>query len=287
MSIEQILDYELFTFHEATLRVWNLFWFAVVFVVAWLLIRLIRLVLTKQVIARDLDKGSIAALVQLIKYFVYTVAIVILLESIGVKMTVLLTSSAALLVGLGLGLQQVFYDLISGVLLLFEGTIKIEDVVEINQDLIGRVKHIGLRTSKIETRENIYVIVPNSKFISGDVVNWSHIAKSTRFKVVVGVAYGSDVLLVKELLLKAADKHQNVEENPGPFVRFNDFGDSALIFELYFWTNETFGVENIKSDLRFKIDALFREHGVSIPFPQRDLHIKSGLNFGNNESKSA
>ncbi|MBI1184339.1 mechanosensitive ion channel [bacterium] len=275
MTIGNILDYELFTVHDATLRVWNIFWFAVVIGIAWLLIRIIKLVLNRQVIARDMDKGSVVALIQLVKYFVYTIAIVILLESVGVKMSMLLASSAAFLLAIGLGLQQVFYDIVSGILLLFEGTIRVEDVVEINQDLVGKVMHIGLRTSKIETRENIYVIVPNSKFISGDVVNWSHITKSTRFKVTVGVAYGSDIVLVKNLLLKAADKHENVEENPGPFVRFNDFGDSALDFELYFWTSETFGVENIKSDLRFKIDALFREHNVSIPFPQRDLHIRS------------
>lgn len=241
---------------------------------AWLTVWFIKFVIYRQVRRRGLDRGSMVAIVQLISYLVYTIALVLLLESLGLKISVLLAGSAALLVGIGLGLQQVFYDLVSGIILLFEGTIRVDDVVEINRDLVGRVKHIGLRTSKIETREDTSIIVPNSKFISGDVVNWSHFAKSTRFKVGVGVAYGSDVQLVKSVLLSVAQGHKELEPSPAPFVRFCAFGDSALQFELYFWTSETFGVENIKSDLRFAIEAKFREHGISIPYPQIDLHIK-------------
>lgn len=277
MTFSEILDTELFTFHDVRFTIWNLMWVIFAWVITWSVVRVIRLVLTRKVISRDMDKGSVSALIQLIKYFAYTIAIAILLNSIGVKTTALIASSTALLLGIGLGLQQVFYDFISGIILLFEGTIRVGDVVEIKHEYVGKVMHIGLRTSKIQTRDDTYVIVPNSKFISGDVVNWSHVTTSTRFKVTVGVAYGSDVQLVKNLLLKAADHNNHVETSPTPFVRFDDFGDSALIFELFFWTNETFAVENLKSDLRFKIDDLFRENEVTIPFPQRDLHLKSGF----------
>lgn len=273
--LNEILEFKIIAVDKFTLTVWNVLWFVVVLVVAWLIIRLVKLVLNRRVVSHDMDSGSINSLVQLIKYFVYTIAIILVLESAGVKTTVLLASSTALLVGIGLGLQQFFYDGVSGVVLLFEGSIKVGDVVEVRHEIIGKVKYIGLRTSKIETRDNTYVIVPNSKFVSGDVVNWSHIVTSTRFDVQVGVAYGSDVQLVKECLLKAVKGQAGVEEHPAPFVRFGDFGDSALLFNVFFWTSETFLVENLKSEIRFEIDRLFRENKIQIPFPQRDLHIRS------------
>ena len=198
-AIDEFLNQVIFQIHGFDFKFWNLFWIVITLAITWAVVRVIRLALTRKVIARDMDKGSIAALIQLIKYFAYTIAIVVLLESIGVKMNALLAGSAALLVGIGLGLQQVFYDVVSGIILLFEGTIKVGDVVEVRHEIVGRVQYIGLRTSKIETRENTYVIVPNSKFISGDVVNWSHVTTSTRFKIVVGVAYGSDVRLAEIL----------------------------------------------------------------------------------------
>ena len=273
--LNQVLEFRIIDVDKFTLTVWNVLWLLIILFVAWGVIRLIKLVLNRRVVSHNMDEGSVAALLQLIKYFTYTIAIILVLESAGVKMSVLLASSAALLVGIGLGLQQLFYDIVSGVVLLFEGSIKVGDVVEVKHELVGKVQYIGLRTSKIETRENTYVIVPNSKFVSGDVVNWSHITTSTRFDVQVGVAYGSDVELVKKCLLKAAENHTQIEDFPKPFVRFTDFGESALIFQLLFWTNETFYVENLRSDLRFDIDALFRENKIQIPFPQRDLHVRS------------
>ncbi|MCB0737470.1 MAG: mechanosensitive ion channel [Bacteroidetes bacterium] len=247
----------------------------IIILVTKLVIKLTKTIILRRLVAKDMNSGSLNSLIQLIKYFLYVIAITIGLESMGIKLSFLLASSAALLVGIGLGLQQLFYDLASGVILLFEGTIRVGDVVDL-KNVVGRVTDIGIRTSKIKTREDVYVIVPNSKFVSGDVVNWSHISAATRFNVQVGVAYGSDVQLVKKLLLNAADGHAKIENTPDPFVRFNDFGDSSLVFNLYFWTTETFMVENIKSDLRFSIDELFRKNGITIPFPQRDLHIKSG-----------
>ena len=126
----------------------------------------------------------------------------------------------------------------------------------------------------VKSRDDIVMIIPNSKFVNEKIINWSHIDKNTRFHINVGVAYGSDVQQVKSILLQCAAQNKKIVNKPAPFVRFLDFGDSSLDFQLYFWANETFEVENLKSDLRFEINADFAKHGIQIPFPQRDVHIK-------------
>jgi small-conductance mechanosensitive channel len=211
-------------------------------------------------------------LYQLIRYFTWIISILIVFETIGLKITILLAGSAALLVGLGLGLQEIFKDIVSGISILIEGIVKIGDVVEL-KGVIGKVKEIGIRASKVETRDNIIVIIPNTQFVNENVINWSHMQKKTRFMVEVGVAYGSNVNLVKDLLLQCASKHTELAKKPNPFVRFTDFGESSLDFQLFFWTDKTFEVENIKSNIRFSIDDLFRANNVVIPFPQRDVHL--------------
>jgi len=227
---------------------------------------------------KGIDESRMQSIYLLVKYFTWTVVMVACLEIIGIHVTILIAGSAALLVGLGLGLQQIFQDLVSGVFILIEGTIKVNDVIELD-GMVGKVLSVNLRTSKVVTRDGIVIIVPNHKFIVEKITNWSHNSESTRFKVDVGVAYGSDVDKVKSILLSSTYEHAQVIniENPEhePFVRFIDFGDSALKFELYFWTIDIFHVEFIKSDLRFDIDKKFRQNGITIPFPQRDLHIRT------------
>ncbi|MCB0855643.1 MAG: mechanosensitive ion channel, partial [Bacteroidetes bacterium] len=167
-----------------------------------------------------------------------------------------------------------FNDFFSGVIILFDGSIEVGDVVQVGE-LIGRIKRIGIRATTIHTRESFTVIVPNSKFTQENVINWSHNNEVTRFQVNVGVAYGSDVELVMRLMNDVAKAHPKISKTPAPVVRFADFADSALLFEVFFWTHDSFNVEFIKSDIRIKIDAEFRKHNVKIPFPQRDLHIIS------------
>lgn len=260
--------------------------FIAILVGARVLVWILTLILQKSLIKRTkVDQGRRFAFIQIIKYFIYTISVVVAIESLGLNLGVLLASSAALFVGLGLGLQQTFNDFISGIILLFEGSIEVGDVVEVGS-LVGRVKEIGIRTSKVETRESIYIIVPNSKFVGDNVTNWSHNRKSTRFDITVGVAYGSDVDLVKKCMLGCAKRHNLIVKTPAPFVRFANFGNSSLDFELYFWTDEAFWVENTKSDLRFMIDKLFREHEITIAFPQRDIHIKTNEAGLGNKSNS-
>ncbi len=223
---------------------------------------------------QNIDYGSQFAINQLLKYFIYIVAGLLALESIGIQPTVLLAGSAALLVGIGLGLQQTFNDLISGIILLFDRTVEVGDFVQLGS-LVGVVKKIGIRTSVVETRDDISVIVPNSKLVGEQVVNWNHSDDKARFFVAVGVAYGTDTSLVKDLLVSVAKENPDVLSTPEPFVRFTNFGESSLDFELHFWSTRFMIIENVKSDLRFSIDHVFRKNNISIPFPQRDVWMRS------------
>jgi small-conductance mechanosensitive channel len=274
MSLRNFLDYTLFHAGGVEISVYHLCEILLILLISAILIRIIKRIIHKQELRKRMEIGQLQAIYQIVKYILWVIAIVIILDTLEVKITILLASSAALLVGLGLGLQQIFQDFVSGIALLFEGTIKVSDVVEIEGGIVGRVREIGLRTSKIETRDNIIMIVPNSKFISENVINWSLLEKKTRFSVKVGVSYGSNIELVTEVLLKSAKEHKEITTDPAPFVRFTDFGDSSLDFELFFWTTETFRVENIKSNLRYLIFAEFTKNKIQIPFPQRDVHIK-------------
>jgi small-conductance mechanosensitive channel len=239
----------------------------------------VRRILNRIFERRGIDRGRRFAMIKLVQYFVWTFALIFILQTAGFQITILLAGSAALLVGLGLGLQQIFQDLVSGIFILIEGTIQRDDVIEID-GLIGKILTINLRTSTVHTRDGVMLIVPNHKFIVDNIINWSHSATPTRFKVSVGVAYGSDVDKVMAILLECTVCHDKIikskEDNKYPFVRFVDFGDSALLFEVYFWSRDIFPIENTKSDIRYLIDKRFREEGITIPFPQRDLHVKSG-----------
>ena len=228
---------------------------------------------------KEINIGSQYAINQLLTYFLYVVAILLAMENLGVKMTIIWGGAAALLVGIGLGLQQTFNDFFSGIILLFERSVEVKDVVEID-GLVGTVKKIGLRTSTINTLDNISVVVPNSKLTSENVINWSHYDDKARFKVVVGVAYGSDTEKVKEALLVSAKEVEYILAFPAPLVRFVAFGDSSLNFELHFWTRRFLAIEDIKSDLHFAIDKAFREEKIQIPFPQRDVWIKGQADPG-------
>lgn len=222
---------------------------------------------------KEINIGSQYAINQLFKYFLYLFAILFALDAMDIDLTILLGGAAALLVGIGLGLQQTFNDLISGIILLSERSVEVGDVVNMS-GTVGTIRQIGVRTSLVETRDNLTIIVPNSKLIGDIVTNWSHDQDKARFKISVGVAYGSDTALVKKILLQVAQEHPKAIKRPAPFVRFIEFGDSSLNFELHFWSNEFVRIEDVRSDMRFETDRLFRENEVTIPFPQRDVWMR-------------
>lgn len=269
------LDYTLFTFEKDdytfNFKVSNIFRALLIFMLArlvvWVVIQIILYGYYKQ---KNINIGSQYAINQLLKYIIYFIALVMALESLGIQMTLIWGGAAALLVGVGLGLQQTFTDFISGLILLFERTIEVGDVVEFDTDT-GVVKKIGLRSSLIETRAQRTIIVPNSKLVTESVINWSHYHRLSRFQISIGVAYGSDTALVKKLLIQSVEDIPHVLDYPSPFVRFNNFAASALSFDLYFFSKEFLIIEDVRSEIRFKVDELFREHDIKIPFPQREL----------------
>ncbi len=273
MTFREFLQATLIETKDFDVTVYEILIILLIFLITILIVRVIKRLFRIREKKKEFDTGRSHAIQQILRYVLWIAAILISFDTIGIRLTLLLAGSAALLVGLGLGLQQIFQDVMSGIAILFEGSLKVGDIVEIQDDIVGRVKEIGLRTSKIETRDNIVMVVPNSKFVTEIVINWSHSEKKTRFHVNVGVAYGSDIDKVTSVLLKCAEDHKKISSTPGPFVRFNDFGNSSLDFQLYFWTIDTFLVESIKSEIRYKIDTSFRQNDIRIPFPQRDIHI--------------
>jgi len=273
MLIKDILEFKLISTETYTLSVYHLLLSLIILIATRIVLGIVTRIFMRQEKRQIIDIGKSHAILKIVRYIIWIIAILLIFDTVGFKITFLLASSAALLVGIGLGLQQLFQDFISGITMLIEGTLLVGDIVETEGGIVGKVKEIGLRTSKLETRDNIILIVPNSQLINNRLINWSHMSKTTRFGIKIGVAYGSDVEKVKTVLNNCASSHKLVLKNPLPTTFFRDFGDSSLNFELMFSTNDTFKVEIIKSDLRFSIEKAFRENGISIPFPQRDLHI--------------
>jgi len=273
MTITEMLDYKLISLENFNLSFSSLLAAFFIIGLTKLLLVIMKKVLTRR---KKLDEGRKHALLTIITYFFWVIAIALSLEAMGISVTILIAGSAALLVGIGIGLQQLFNDLMSGIFLLFEGSIEVNDTLEVD-GIIGKVLEINLRTSKLLTRDDTIVIVPNHKFVSEKVLNWSHNYENTRFYVNVGVAYGTNTRLVKQLLLQVAKGEGEISAQPEPFVRFNDFGNSSLEMQLFFWSENPFGIETTRSNLRFAIDDAFRENNVTIPFPQRDLHFKNAF----------
>ena len=206
------------------------------------------------------------------KWLIYTIIFLITLHSVGVNLTGVFAASAALLIGIGLALQTLFQDIIAGIFILVDQTVHVGDIIEL-EDKVGRVEEIKLRTTRAVTIDNKVLIIPNHLYLTNSLYNWTQNGSLTRESISVGVAYGSDVELVKSLLLRVANEHQSVLKDPPPLVLFNNFGDSALEFILIFSMRDSFMAVIPQSDMRFEIDRLFRENNVKIPFPQRDVHL--------------
>ncbi len=281
-SLKEILEYNFLSVGDYNLNLIKLIIVLLIYFLTQLLLWFSLKVIKRFFLRKKLDSGRQYAVTQFVKYILYTLGLLLILESLGIQLSLLWAGSAALLVGVGLGLQQTFNDLVSGFILLIEGTVDVDDILEIGP-MVGRVTKIGLRTSTVETRDNIVVVLPNSKLVMDNVVNWSHNNTPTRFEVNVGVSYSSDVDLVTSLILEAINNHPKILSEPKPQVQFKDFGSSSLDFTLYFFTYEFFRIEVIKSDLRYAILRSFRKNNIEIPFPQRDLWLKNSELFQNKE----
>ncbi|SMC24434.1 Small-conductance mechanosensitive channel [Desulfacinum hydrothermale DSM 13146] len=220
-----------------------------------------------------LERGLQESITTISGYVLWFLGVLAALNALGFSGTSLTVAFGALGVGLGFGLQNIFNNFVSGLILLFERPIQVGDAIEVD-GIWGEVKKINVRSTVIQTLDNASLIIPNSEFISGRVTNLSFKDLRLRRNIDVGVAYGSDVELVRRTLVEIADKHPHVFKKPEPSVLFLDFGDSALIFRLRFWTTTDACIQ-VETEIRFEIDRLFRERGIEIPFPQRDIHIRS------------
>lgn len=242
--------------------------------VSSLLAKYAQIFTTKVLENKKIDAGLKGSIAKFSAYVTHILGVVITLEMIGISLSSIFALGGVLMVGIGFGLQNITQNFISGIILLFERPIKRGDLVEVD-GIAGRVTDIGTRSTTVITRDDVSIIVPNSKFISEQVVNDSHSGERRRFHIDVGVAYGSDVDKVKEVLLKVAEEHPRVVSTPKPQVFFKDFGESSLDFDLTVWIEDLWQSLEILSDIRFSIDREFRKNQIEIPFPQRDLHVRS------------
>jgi small-conductance mechanosensitive channel len=269
-SFKDILSYSFEISKNIHISVKAILVLIIAFALTNLILKLARRIVNKQL--DDIDRGKFKSIFSFLKYFIYILVIIIALESSGVEVSVLLAGSAALLVGLGLGLQTLFQDIISGIFILLDKTLHVNDIIEM-EGKVGRVFEIRLRTTRAVTVDDRVVVIPNHKFLTHSLYNWTQNGTITTEAINIGVAYGSDVEKVKQLLIEVAKEHPRVLKSKKPDVLFMDFGDSALIFRLLFTINDSFSQLKIKSDLRYKIDKKFRENNIKIPFPQRDVHL--------------
>ena len=244
--IERVLEFELFEIGGFSISVYNLLLVVIIFFAVKGITHSLDLLVKKRLEKKGLtDEGRSSSITQILKYIVYVAGFFIMVQSLGINVDLILGVFAALGLGIGFALQDVFKDLISGIIILFEGNVSVGDILEVD-GLVGTVKEIKLRTSLIRTRDGIFIVVPNNRVVNEKVINWSTNTKITRFSVSVGVAYGSDVEKVKAILLQSANENDQVSNRPIPMVFFHDFGDSALMFELHFWVLNTWSIEIIK-----------------------------------------
>ncbi len=272
--VDKIMDFELFHLAHYQFKVENLLTVIVIFIATKFIIWLIKKGLYGRKKLTRFDESNRYALFQIIRYVIWIISLSLILDAIGIKITVLIAGSAALLVGFGLGLQQTFNDVISGIILLIEGSTRVGDILEIDGDIV-MIENIGLRTSTGLNRDDIVVIIPNSLITTNKVINWSHQSMKTRFRISVGVAYGSDVELVKKILEASVFEHPDITDKKLIEGRLVNFGNSSLDFQVLFFSQNVFRIEKVKSDIRRIINRKFIENNITIPFPQMDVHMKS------------
>jgi len=275
-QVKKFLSFHLFEIGNSSITLWTLLYFIFL---AWLLFyltaKLRKWIVYKILSDSKIDLGVRLAVGTIIRYGVLVFGLVIVMQTVGINLSTLTVLAGALGVGIGFGLQNITNNFVSGIIILFERPIKVGDRIQVG-DVNGDVISISMRSTTVVTNDNISVIVPNSEFISSRVINWSHNDRNVRFNIPVGVAYKEDPEKVKQILLEVADKDEGVLKNPKPDVLFVEFGDSSLNFNLRIWTNSYITTPAIlQSKLYFEIFKKFKEAGIEIPFPQRDMHIKN------------
>ncbi len=270
-QLKQILDYTFHITKDIAISVKGILIILLVLLITKTLLSLVKKILTRNM--NSVDKAKVNTIFYYIKWFLYIIVFLTSLDAIGVNLNPLFAASAPLLIGVGLALQTVFQDIIAGVLILVDQTMRIGDIIEL-EGKIGRVEEVKLRTTRAVTMDNKVLVIPHHIYLVNSLYNWTQNNKATRESVEVSVAYGSDVKLVEKILLEATKVHTKISNNPPAVVRFTNFGDSGLHFKLIFTLQNSFDVLEPQSDIRFEIDRLFKANNIEIPYPQQEIHIK-------------
>ncbi|MBT5483812.1 MAG: mechanosensitive ion channel [Gammaproteobacteria bacterium] len=276
--IFQFLAKPLFSYSEHTITVGQVLLFPAIILLAWVFFRKSYKFMTKRLERSELPPDMILLLQRIYVIVVLIVVVLIILDMLKVPLGAFAFISGAIAIGVGFGAQNIINNFISGWILMWERPIRIGDFLEIG-DAKGTVETINTRSTRIRRTDGVHMLVPNSQLLENMVVNWTLMDKKTRSIVRVGVAYGSPVKLVADLIMKATDEHPETMDDPKPVVFFEDFGDNALIFDSYFWIDAAGerDLRKVRSEVRFRIAELFDEAGIVIAFPQRDVHIDGEL----------
>ncbi len=286
-QVRGVLDYPLFFLGKNPINLSLILFIIISITLLLFLASFIKRLLQNKILARyNVDIGVRQSVSTIIRYVIIVIGLTIIIQATGIDLSFLAIVAGALGIGIGFGLQNITNNFVSGLVILFERPIKVGDRIEVitesDEKISGDVIDISSRATTIITNDNISIIVPNSNLISSTVINWSHNDRKVRFNFKVPVHYKEDPEKVKELLIEVALENDGVLKNPPPDVLFDDFGDYELGFILRVWTSKYIQKPGVlKSQLYYAVSKKFRENNIEIPFPQRDLHLKSGFeNFG-------
>ncbi|WP_215223157.1 mechanosensitive ion channel family protein [Echinicola shivajiensis] len=277
-KLNEFLEYVIITLGESKLTIGGIIAIAVSIFILLIVTEWIRKFIVNKLLVRyNMNIGTRQSVGTIIRYVLLISGFVIIVQNSGIDLSALGILAGALGVGIGFGLQNITNNFISGLIILFEQPIKVGDRIEV-ADVNGDVIKISARSTMVVTNDNISVIVPNSQFIDSPVINWSHNDRNIRFNFPVGVSYKEDPQKVKTILMEVATNNEGVLTKPSPDVLFTDYGDNSINFNLRVWTSDYINRPNVlKSQLYYEIFRRFNEEGIEIPFPQRDLHLKSGF----------
>ncbi len=287
VTFEEFIKYNLINLGSLKISLYNLIIVVVVFIGAKMTSSLYKLYIgRKQKLKSDVNLGVEYVYIQIARYIIYIIAVIVSMNVLGINISLILTGSVGLLVGIGLGLQDVFKDTIAGIVLLLEGNIKVGDIVEIDgkaptnsnkgsYNFVARIIKISIRTTQIQTKEGNVLIIPNTHLTQQQVENWSHSSPLSMFTIHALIEFGSNTVLATELLKQAAMGHPIVSREEPVVVRLSGFAENGIEMELVFWAANSWDIGNYKSEIRFEIDRLFREHGVHFAYPTRTIVNKS------------
>ncbi|MEL0647106.1 mechanosensitive ion channel domain-containing protein [Pseudoalteromonas agarivorans] len=279
-EINHYLAFVIFTYNDVNITVAKVIQVPLILFAMWFLVTCIGKLIKKTLLAKNISQDAVHLFTRI--YFILSIAILIFtsLEVLNIPLTAFAFVSGAIAIGVGFGAQNIINNFISGWILMWERPIRIGDFLEVG-NAKGVVETINTRSTRIRRNDGVHMLIPNSQLLENTVTNWTLIDGNARSSVSVGVAYGSDVVLVKKLIQQVLDDHDAILANPKSSVMFDDFADSSLMFNAIFWVcaeSETM-LRKVRSDIRFSLYDVFEKHDVLIAFPQRDIHIDGEIAF--------